>query len=152
MRFDEHVIIAAPPEQVWAVYADVTAWPEWTASISSVELLDGATALALGVKARVRQPKLPVAVWEVTELAPGRGWTWVARAPGVRTTATHTVLPAADNAGAPDRTRVESLLVQEGPLGAVIARVYAGLTRRYLTMEAEGLKARCEQADGSAAR
>jgi uncharacterized protein YndB with AHSA1/START domain len=149
MRFDEHVIIAAPPERVWAVYADVTAWPGWTASISSVELLDGATALAVGVKARVRQPKLPVAVWEVTELVPGRSWTWVARGPGVRTTATHTVLPVADNPGG---TRVESLLVQEGPVGAVIARVYAGLTRRYLTMEAEGLKARCEQADDSDAR
>ena len=101
------------------------------------------------MKARVRQPKLPVAVWEVTELVPGRSWTWVARGPGVRTTATHTVIPAADNPGG---TRVESLLVQEGPLGAVIARVYARLTRRYLTMEAEGLKARCEQADDPDAR
>jgi uncharacterized protein YndB with AHSA1/START domain len=142
VRFDEQITIAASPERVWAVYADVTAWPEWTASISSVELLDGATTLAPGVKARIRQPKLPVAVWEVTDLDPGRSWTWVARAPGVRTTATHTVFAASDGGG--DGTRVESLLVQEGPVGWAISRAYAGLTRRYLEMEAAGLKQRCE--------
>lgn len=138
MRFAEQIAVAAAPDRVWAVYADVTTWPQWTASITSVELLDGATTLGLGTRARIRQPKLPVAVWEVTAIEPGHSWTWVAKAPGVRTTATHTV--AADGAG----TRVDSELAQEGALGWLIARAYAGLTRRYLAMEAAGLKRRCE--------
>ncbi len=144
MRFGDEITIDAPAEQVWAVYSDVTHWSEWTASITSVELLDHATGppigeLAIGTRARIRQPKLPVAVWTVTEWEPGRSWTWVATGPGVRSTATHTVIPTGDGT-----CRVDSSLTQEGPLGWVIARVYVGLTRRYLAMEAAGLKSRCE--------
>lgn len=140
MRFAEQITVAAPPEQVWEVYADVARWPEWTESITSVELLDGATALAPGVRARIRQPKLPVAVWEVTAIEPGRSWTWEAKAPGARTTATHTVAATPGNARS---TTVDSSLTQAGPLGWVIGRLYAGLTRRYLAMEAQGLERRC---------
>jgi uncharacterized membrane protein len=139
MRFADEITIDARAEQVWAVYSDVTHWSEWTASITSVELLDGATDLVVGTRARIRQPKLPVAEWTVTEIEPGHTWTWVATAPGIRSTAAHTVVPTGDGT-----CRVDSSLTQEGPLGWVIARVYAGLTRRYLAMEAAGLKARCE--------
>ena len=139
MRFASDITIDAPGEQVWAVYSDVTRWSEWTASIVGVELLDGATDLVVGTRARIRQPKLPVAVWSVTEIEQGHTWTWVATAPGIRSTATHTVASTGDGT-----CRVDSSLTQEGPLGWVIARVYAGLTRRYLAMEAAGLKARCE--------
>ena len=72
----------------------------------------------------------------MTDLQPGQRWTWVARAPGLRSTATHTVVPTDGGA------RVESSLVQEGPLGWAIARAYAGLTRRYLALETEGLRRR----------
>ena len=140
MEFTHQVVIDAPVERVWAVYADVEHWADWTASIRSVELLDGAS-LVLGAKAKIRQPKLPVATWEVTALAEGRSWTWVATGPGARTTADHAMTPQADGT-----TLVETRLTQEGPLGAVIGRVYASLTRRYLAMEAAGLKARCESA------
>jgi uncharacterized membrane protein len=140
MEFTHQVVIDAPIERVWAVYADVEHWSEWTASIRSVELLDGAS-LALGARAKIRQPKLPVATWEVTAFDEGRSWTWVATGPGARTAAEHVMTPQADGA-----TLVETRLTQEGPLGTVIGRVYASLTRRYLAMEAAGLKARCESA------
>ena len=139
MMFEQTVAVDAPAEQVWAAYADVTRWSEWTASVTSVELLDDATELSIGNRARIRQPRLPVAEWTVTELEPGHSWTWVATAPGIRSTATHRVVATGDGT-----CRVDSSLTQEGPLGWVLARVYAGLTRRYLAMEAAGLKARCE--------
>lgn len=138
MRFDDDVTIDAAADHVWQIYSDVERWPEWTASVRSVEYEQGDT-LTPGSRVRIRQPKLPAAVWEVQEVEPGRTWTWVAHAPGVRTTAVHTVEAVDDH-----RTRVRQAIVQEGAVAAIAGRVYARLTRRYLSMEARGLKERCE--------
>ena len=137
MRFEDSSVIAAPAATVWAIYSDVERWPDWTASVTSVELLD-AGPLRVGSRARVRQPRLPVAEWTVTEIDEGRSFTWVARGPGVRTTGTHLVVPHGDGA------RATAILDQGGPLGPVVGFLTRGLTRRYLAMEATGLKARAE--------
>ncbi len=140
MTFDDEILIAAPIDEVWAVYSDVEHWPEWTASVRECHYVAG-TTLQPGARVRIAQPKLPVATWEVQALEPGRAWTWVATGPGVRTTAIHTLV-----AEGPDATRVRMQLEQRGPVGAIVARVYARLTRSYLAMEAAGLKRRCETA------
>lgn len=77
----KHVIdIQAPPERVRAVMVDIERRPEWTPTISSVQLVNRGS-LAVGVRARTRQPKLPPAEWEVTDVTPGGGFTWVNRGP-----------------------------------------------------------------------
>ena len=63
-RHRTSVDVDASPARVWEVMADVGRWPEWTASMTSVELLGD--ALDVGAHVRIRQPKLPAAVWEVT--------------------------------------------------------------------------------------
>ena len=138
MQFDDEVMIAASIDDVWAIYSDVERWPEWTASIRSVRYVDG-HALAVGARVRIAQPRLPIAVWEVRSVDLGRSWTWVASRPGVRTTAVHKLEPAGVNA-----TRVCQTVVQSGPVGVIVGRVYARLTREYLAMEAAGLRQRCE--------
>jgi uncharacterized membrane protein len=40
MRFEATIDIAAPAQLVFEVYTDVERWPEWTASVTSVEWLD----------------------------------------------------------------------------------------------------------------
>src|SRR5690606_6035999 len=80
VEFEVTIEIDAPPERVWAVMSDVERWHEWTASITSVELID-AEALAPGVRARVKQPRLPRAVWKVTSLDPGHSFEWETRNP-----------------------------------------------------------------------
>jgi len=137
MRFEDSIAIAAPPATVWEVYSDVERWPEWTDSVTSVELLDPGP-LRVGSRARIRQPRLPVAEWTVTEIDEGRSFTWVARGPGIRSTGTHLVEPDADGA------RATAILEQGGPLGPVLGFLTRSLTRRYLAMEAAGLKARTE--------
>lgn len=137
MRNQTTVMIEAAPEAVWPVLMDVESWPQLTASMDSVRLLDEGP-LRVGNRARIRQPKLPTAVWTVTELDEPRRFTWESRAPGVRTTAVHEV--AAEEGGS--LLRLE--LVQSGPLGSALGRLARGLVDRYLTLEAEGIKARAE--------
>ncbi|KGN30551.1 cyclase [Knoellia sinensis KCTC 19936] len=136
------VDIDAAPERVWEVMSDVERWPEWAETVTTVTRLDDDSALGLGSRARVEQPKLPPTEYVVTEFDPGRSFTWVATGPGVRTTARHTVEPRGE-AG----TRVRLSVEQAGPLGKVMGRLFfKGLTDRYLAAEAAGLKARSEQA------
>jgi uncharacterized membrane protein len=136
--FESSVEIDRPAEAVFAVFSDVAGWPSWTESITSVDLLDDGP-LRVGSRAKIRQPRLPMATWTVTELVPGRSFSWEARGPGVRSVGRHEVEPR--NTGSTAR----SILEQHGPLGVIMGTIYAGLTRRYLAMESAGLKARCEQ-------
>jgi len=131
--------IAAPPETVWEILADVGRWPEWTDSIAGVERLD-AGPLAVGSRVRIRQPRLPPAVWRVTAWEPGRRFTWVARGPGFRTVADHVLRPDGDGCTAEHRIRYE------GMLGGLAGLVFGRITARYLGMEADGLRARSEAA------
>lgn len=138
MRFESRTDVAAEPAVVWSVYADVERWAEWTDSITSVEWLT-AEPMVVGARARVRQPRLPVTVWTVTEVVPGRCFVWEARGPGVRSTATHLVEPA------PSGARATASIDQRGPLGPVVGVLTARLTRRYLNLEAAGLRRRSER-------
>ena len=131
--------IAAPADVVWRVFSDVERWPEWTHSVSKLTALDG-PELRPGARFEIRQPRFPKLVWRVTEVDPGSSWTWITRSPGATTTATHNV-----RAAGPNRTVVEQVLDQHGLLGGLVARLTAGTTRRYLEMEAAGLKARSEE-------
>ena len=138
MRFEDEILINEPIDVVWAVYSDVERWPEWTASVDTSEFVEG-NELAVGARVAIKQPKLPKAVWQVTGIEPGRSWTWVAKGPGVRTTAVHT-LESIDAR----TTRVRMTLEQGGLFGGLVGRLWAKLTREYLATEAAGLKTRSE--------
>lgn len=139
MRFESSVTVQAPADRVWAVFSDVARWPEWTPTVESVERLDEGR-IHLGSRTRIRQPKLPVAIWEVTELVEGEYFAWVSRGPGVKTTGGHRVTTT------PEGTVATSTIVQEGPLGWLFGTLLAKLTRRYLALEGESLKKVSEQA------
>ncbi|OBG40648.1 SRPBCC family protein [Mycobacterium sp. E3198] len=136
---EDSIEIDAPPQLVWDVFSDVEGWPEWTASVTSLTGQDGST-LAVGRRFAIKQPGLQKLIWTVAELDPGTSWTWVCRSPGVLVTARHfvTALPGG-------RTLVRQELDQRGALGALVGRLTVKRTKRYLKLEAEGLKARSEQ-------
>lgn len=134
------VDINASAERVWEVFTDVARWPSWTASVTSLEPLDE-PGIEVGRRFRIKQPRLPTVVWEVTEVDAPRTWTWAVRSPGAVTAATHEVTPR----GASECV-VTQVIDQRGVLGAAFALLTRRLTRRYLALEGNGLKAASEKA------
>ena len=137
-EFVERIAIAAPPARVWQVMADLEAWPQWTGSVARIDTLEWATT-GVGSRFRVEQPKLKPAEFTTTEWTPGNGFTWESRLPGVHSTAEHRI--EANGEG----SDVELRLRFAGPMSWPVALFYRALVRRYMRMEAEGLKARAEQ-------
>jgi uncharacterized protein YndB with AHSA1/START domain len=129
--------IAAPTERVWQVMSDPERWHEWTPSITRITLFGGGP-LTVGARAMTRQPKLPPAMWKVTALEPGRSFTWVSVAPGLRVVANHAVEPTADG------SRAMLSIEFNGLFRRMWGRMSKAITERYLALEATGLKARSE--------
>ena len=131
--FSISVDVKAPPERVWQVLTDAERWHEWTPSVTSVELLD--KPLAVGGRAVIRQPELPPGKFKITALEPGRSFTWASGIPGiVFVHAKHIVEPT------PSGARLRLVLRFDGLMGGVMGKKMAELNRRYLRMEAAGLK------------
>lgn len=138
MRFESSIDIAAPAEHVFSIYSDVERWPEWLQTVTSVERLDEGP-LRVGSRTRIRQPRLPVAVWEVDEIVPDRSFIWVAHGPGIVTTGSHVVTPLDG-----DKAKATASLEQAGVLGSLMGRLTKRLTDEYLETEVRSLKSRCE--------
>lgn len=139
MITDSSIEIEAPTSVVWDVFVDVERWSTWTASIERITPLDG-PGIEVGNRFEIQQPKFPKLVWEVTAVEPGTSWTWEQRSPGGTTLATHELV---DLGGG--RTLVRQRIDQRGPIGVLVGAITRGLTRRYLALEGEGLKATSEQ-------
>ncbi|MEB3031698.1 SRPBCC family protein [[Mycobacterium] nativiensis] len=137
MRYTRTDTIAARPADVWAVLADIERWPDWTASMREIIRLDSGP-LRVGSTARVRQPSGRPMVWTVTELENERSFTWSAAAPGFRLTGYHELTPA--EAGV---TAVLTFTLA-GPMAWLARMLAGGRVRRYVDMEADGLKRQSE--------
>jgi uncharacterized membrane protein len=131
------VAIAAPPERVWAVVVDVEGWPERIPTVDAVERLD-AGPLAVGSRTRLKQPRLPTAVWTVTELTDASSFTWESSSPGITITATHAVEPHADG------SRLSLALSVSGPLSGIGWLLTRSLSKRYVETEAASIKRAAE--------
>ena len=134
------VDIAASADRVWEVFTDVERWPSWTASVTALEPLDGPT-IGVGRRFRIKQPRMPVLVWEVTEVDAPRYWTWAVRRRGATTYASHKVSPSG-----PSSCVVTQVIDQRGPIGVAVALLMRRMTKRYLEQEGHGLKAASEGA------
>jgi uncharacterized membrane protein len=125
------VDIAATPQRLWEVLADVERWPTWTASMRRVELLDD-RPFGPGSRARVEQPRMRPLTWTVTAFEPDRVLTWESTAPGVRTVAVHLVEPLGTG------SRLTLVVTHGGPLAPLVRLLTGRQTARYVRMEAAG--------------
>src|ERR1700733_11558198 len=130
--------IRAESKSVWATLMDVERWPEWTRSVDRVERLDDGE-FGIGSRVRIRQPRIPVAIWKVTEFEAGRSFTWVSEAFGIRSVASHLLEPRGEGT-----VSLTLTLAQTGWLAWLVRSRAEKTAREYLALEAQGLKRRCE--------
>jgi uncharacterized membrane protein len=133
MRIEHHIDIEATAPLVFALNADVEAWPRLTPTVTAVELLDD-HPLELGSRARIKQPGQRPTVWTVTAFEPDRTFTWEARAMGVAMTATHIVEPT------PTGCRNTLRLDLGGLGGRVLVTLLGRKLRSVLATENDGFR------------
>lgn len=132
--------VRADPDLVWGFVRRVADWAELLPTIDDVVPVSGAVSPTVGSRYAIKQPGLARSIYEITEWVPGRRFTWVAGAVGIRTTATHEVDPAADGAV------LRLTLRWTGPLWPLVQLLFTRRTRRYVQLEAETF-ARLAEAD-----
>jgi uncharacterized membrane protein len=140
VHFETSIEIDASQQRVWDVLSDLEAWPQRIETVDTVELLTPAP-LGEGSRARLRQPKLPEGTWVVTVWDAPAYFDWTQRADGVSSVAGHRVEALGEG-----RARLTLTLDMRGLLIPVIGLFYKGLTNRYMSLEAEGIKRAAETA------
>ena len=140
MRFEKAIEIDATQQRVWEVLSDLAAWPGRIETVDSIELLTPAP-VGKGSRARLKQPKLPEGIWEITTWDAPTFFEWRQKESGVTSVAGHRV-----EALGGGRSRLTLTLDMRGLHVPIFGRFYKGLTNDYMTLEAEGMKRAAETA------
>jgi uncharacterized membrane protein len=140
VRFEKTIEIDAPQQRVWDVLSDLEAWPRRIETVDVVELLTPAP-IGKGSRVRLKQPKLPEGIWDVTAWDAPSYFEWTQKTGGITSVAGHRVEAMSDS-----RARLTLSLDMRGFLIPIVALFYKGLTDRYMNLEAEGMKRAAEEA------
>ena len=139
MKVVHTIHIDAPVDRVWSVTTDVERWPDWTPTVTSVVLVDKGV-LALGSRARIKQPLQREAEWQVTEFTQGRRFAWQTVRAGMRMIGTHHM--AEEQGGTRNVLTIEAT----GPVAFITWPLLRFAVQQTLSRENEGLKRHCEEA------
>ena len=131
-------VINALPGDIFNVLMDFGQWNQWTASITGMSLLNNDRP-GTGARIKVLQPKLPPAIWTITESLPDRSLTWEKRSFGLVMLSEHLIVTGNN------KTSVIIRMTYQGPLAGLFYMLTHSLTDRYMTMEINGLKRECEK-------
>jgi len=137
LRHEVSISVNATPEHAWAVMKDIERWPEWTPSMSKVELQHPGEVQP-GSKVKITQPKFPAAVWTVTKVEPNRYLEWRSTTPILASIGEHRIDPEGDG------VRLTLAIEQSGLLVPVLKLFYTKTIKEYLDMESKGFKTRAE--------
>lgn len=140
MRFEQSIDIDARQQRVWDVLGDLEAWPLRIETVDVVELLTP-PPVGEGSRVRLKQPKLPEGIWEVTVWDAPSYFEFRQQSGGVTNVAGHRVEALEEG-----RSRLTLTLEMRGLLVPVVALFWKGLTNRYMTIEAQGMKRAAESA------
>ncbi len=138
MRFEKSIDVDAPQQRVWDVLSDLEAWPQRIQTVDVLELLTPAP-IGKGSRVRLKQPKLPEGIWDITIWDAPSYFEWMQKTGGMTTVAGHSVVALGEG-----RSRLALTLDMRGLLTPVVALFYRKLTDRYMDLEAEGMKRAAE--------
>jgi uncharacterized membrane protein len=138
MKVEHQVLVEASIDSVWEVHRHIEQWPALTPSMESAERLDDGP-LAISSRARIKQPRLPVAEWTVTTFEPPHRLTWESTKFGVHTSASHHLAERA-NGGTSLTLEVE----MTGIMARLMWPFIRGMSLKSIQQEAAGFKAHCE--------
>lgn len=133
MRWEDSLVIDAPVDVLWALTADVQRWPDLTPTMTRVTRLDGGP-LRVGSRARIKQPGQAEAVWTVTDLTEGRGFSWQTSLLGLTMIGSHRLEPVA--AGCRNTLGIEV----HGRGARVFWLLFGALMRRAVRTENRGFR------------
>jgi uncharacterized membrane protein len=140
MRFEQSIDIDARQQRVWDVLSNLEAWPQRIETVDIVELLTPAP-VGEGSRVRLKQPKLPEGTWEITVWDAPSYFEFRQKSGGVTNVAGHRIEALEEG-----RSRLTLTLDMRGLVVPVVALFYKGLTNRYMTVEAQGMKRAAESA------
>jgi hypothetical protein len=140
MRFEKSIDIDARKQRVWDVVSDLEAWPRRIETVELVELLTP-PPMAKGSRLRLKQPKLPEGTWDITVWDAPTYFEFRQKSRGMTSVAGHRVEALEE-----ERSRLTLSLDMRGFL-IPVALFFKGMTNRYLTSEAQGMKQASESAD-----
>lgn len=138
MRVETEIGIVAPAQRIWQAWTDVEHWSEWTPSVTWVRRLDDGD-FGVGSRAAVKQPSMRPMVWQVTECTPGESFVWSTRTAGTTLVAGHRLSP-----GSGDTTTAHLTLTHTGLLAPALDLLVGSRIKRYLALEADGIRRYCE--------
>jgi hypothetical protein len=95
--------------------------------------------LTTGSRVRLKQPKLPEGVWDVTVWDAPAYFEWTQTTSGIRSVASHRVESLGEA-----RARLILTLDMRGLLVPIVGRLYKGRSNDDLAREAEGMKRAAE--------
>lgn len=136
---ERRVTIAAPAAKIWAVLSDLPRWPQWTPSVSAISVF-ASPPFGVGTLALVRQPRLPPALWRVTDWTADHGFAWRSTGLGFSVLGEHRIERSGEGC------EVLLRITFSGLLSSFLASFAGKTTAEYMSLEAAGLKKAAEAA------
>ena len=137
VTFSKEIEIQEFAEVIWSVMIDVERWNEWTTTVTCIKKLNEGS-FGKGTRLLVKQPKLPQAIWSVSEIEDGKSFTMAKGNLFLRVEARHKLEIIRNG------TLVTLSLVFSGLFAKRVAKKYRFLMEEYLAIEAAGLKTESE--------
>lgn len=131
MQFEEQILISAPVERIFAIYANVSGWSSWDPDVKTSSIEGAFVSGAYGTLEPSKGPKARIAF---TKVMPNRSFTVKSKLPLCVMCFEHEL---SDHSG---KTKIVHRVVFDGLLSPLFGRLIGSQIRKGLPSTLQGLK------------